>query len=422
MARAAPMADRISDDMLPEFLQFCVANAKMNMAEVAVQTAMFKKKKVEVKLDLSKVKQMKGGRYYIHIGKKLADEVGKEMFAAATEEQLIDQLYEAFFGESKLTLREAYGRWQRYRADIGTSPKTQKENANDWNRFLDKSELADKPVVKITVLDIKDFFMVMTKDYAVTWKKLSNVRGMLNGIMIRCVELGLIDNNPVMNVDYSRIKRRCRPVQDTRSDYTVEEKKAILEYLRSSNNPYDLAARFAFNVFLRVGELIAIKYKDIYDGFVHINRSTRREQDVSFDKNGQIRFGRINYRTEDRMKGNTEAGFHVVPLNREALEVVELTHALYPDSEFLFNNKGHQLEAGTINRHIRRACEAVGVTYRPSHQIRFTNAALLYDAGVPVEQISPMLGHSNTATTLHYIRKKKPTEATSQIVRDVLTA
>lgn len=422
MARAAPMADRISDDMLPEFLQFCVANAKMNMAEVAVQTAMFKKNKLIEKIDLSKVKQMKGGRYYIHIGKKLADEVGKEMFAAATEEQLIDQLYEAFFGESKLTLREAYGRWQRYRADIGTSPKTQKENSNDWNRFLEKSELADKPVVKITVLDIKDFFMVMTKGYEVTWKKVSNVRGMLKGIMIRCVELGLIENSPVMNVDYTQIKRRCRPVQDTRSDYSIEEKKAILEYLRGSYDPYDLAVRFAFNVFLRVGELISIRYEDVYDGFLHVKRSTRREQDVSFDKNGQIRFGKINYRTEERMKGNTEAGFHAVPLNREALEVVELVHRLYPDSEFLFNNKGQQLEAGTINRHIRKACEAVGVTYRPSHQIRFTNAALLYDAGVPVEQLSPMMGHSNTATTLHYIRKKKPTEATSQIVRDVLTA
>ena len=365
---------------------------------------------------------MKGGRYYIHIGKKLADETGKEVFAAATEEKLIDQLYEAFFGKCKLTLREAYDRWQRYRADIGTSPKTQKENSNDWNRFLEKSELADKPVVKITVLDIKDFFMVMTKGYEVTWKKVSNVRGMLKGIMIRCVELGLIENSPVMNVDYTQIKRRCRPVQDTRSDYSIEEKKAILEYLRGSYDPYDLAVRFAFNVFLRVGELISIRYEDVYDGFLHVKRSTRREQDVSFDKNGQIRFGKINYRTEERMKGNTEAGFHAVPLNREALEVVELVHRLYPDSEFLFNNKGQQLEAGTINRHIRKACEAVGVTYRPSHQIRFTNAALLYDAGVPVEQLSPMMGHSNTATTLHYIRKKKPTEATSQIVRDVLTA
>ena len=43
MACRAPKADGISDDMLPEFLQFCMANGTMNMAEAAKMRAMFKK-------------------------------------------------------------------------------------------------------------------------------------------------------------------------------------------------------------------------------------------------------------------------------------------------------------------------------------------------------------------------------------------
>ena len=414
---------RISaDDGAEALLSFLVDSGKMNVAEIAESKAMLKENKVGKVVDLTKIKVMKSGRHYIHVGTKLAESIGKEMFAAKDRESLIDKLYEACFGENRMTLRDAYHKWQKYRYDIGTSPKTMKENNNDWNRFFEKSELADMPLRDITVIEIKDFFMIITKGHAITYKRFICVRGLLNGIMLRCIELGIIKNNPVMDIDYTLIKRRCKPVSQMKKDYTPEEKRNILEYLRESDNIYDLAVRFAFNVFLRIGEIISLKYADVSDGFININRSTRREQEISFGKDGKIKFGKIHYETEERLKGNTEAGFHAVPLNKEAYEVIEKVHMMNPDDEYLFMNNGNQLEAGTFNRHIRKACEAVGVEYRPSHQIRFTNAAIVFDSGIRLEELSSMLGHTNTATTLHYIRRKEPDKNTAEIVRTVLTA
>jgi hypothetical protein len=47
---------------------------------------------------------------------------------------------------------------------------------------------------------------------------------------------------------------------------------------------------------------------------------------------------------------------------------------------------------------------------------------IVFDSGIRLEELSSMLGHTNTATTLHYIRRKEPDKNTAEIVRTVLTA
>lgn len=73
-----------------------------------------------------------------------------------------------------------------------------------------------------------------------------------------------------------------------------------------------------------------------------------------------------------------------------------------------------------FNHHLKRTCEALGITYRSSHQIRFTNATLFAEAGIPITEISTMLGHSNTATTMHYIRQSKVSAATVTKIENLL--
>ncbi|MFR5914067.1 MAG: tyrosine-type recombinase/integrase [Blautia wexlerae] len=58
--------------------------------------------------------------------------------------------------------------------------------------------------------------------------------------------------------------------------------------------------------------------------------------------------------------------------------------------------------------------------YRSSHQIRFTITTMLYEAGVPLNQLSTMLGHSETRTTLHYIRQQSVDPKSSTIMINTL--
>lgn len=51
---------------------------------------------------------------------------------------------------------------------------------------------------------------------------------------------------------------------------------------------------------------------------------------------------------------------------------------------------------------------------------RFTVATLLYDEGVSITKLSSLLGHADTATTWHYIRKNSPDEATINAMKALL--
>ena len=101
-------------------------------------------------------------------------------------------------------------------------------------------------------------------------------------------------------------------------------------------------------------------------------------------------------------------------------EIIEQTHELYPDNEFLFMRDGKQIIPDTFNEQLQKVCNHLGIRYRSSHQIRFTVATLLFSKGVPITELSTLLGHADTAITWHYIRKQETTDDTLLKMQAVL--
>ena len=68
---------------------------------------------------------------------------------------------------------------------------------------------------------------------------------------------------------------------------------------------------------------------------------------------------------------------------------------------------GQPIYADSFNEHLK-------------NKIRFTITTMLYEAGVPLNQLSTMLGHSETRTTLHYIRQQSVDPKSSTIMINTL--
>ena len=70
---------------------------------------------------------------------------------------------------------------------------------------------------------------------------------------------------------------------------------------------------------------------------------------------------------------------------------------------------------GNMNRHLDMLCERAGVPRIRFHDLPHSCATLLYDQGVPIEQIQDVLGHSPpTLTKTIYV------ESTRKIQRDAI--
>ena len=393
-------------------LQFSVPSITMTMEEVTELYETMRKENILKKYcDTSKIKERRAGKYtqfYILIE-------GKQ-YSAKTHKALINKLFDLFCGDTVITLDEAYKEWILWRASVNTQSKTLKENMNEWNGFIRDTAFAKMQVAKIEILDFENFLYDITKDFAITSKRLSNIISVLNGIMRRCVSRQIIQHNLLADVDKKIFYNRCKPQNTQKENYSAEERQRILNYLEDKTDAYSLAIRFSFYLPLRFSETAAIKYSDIQGNKLSIQRAQRTCQKMNDDLTFEER-----YRTnEERIKGNKQTGFRTVGLTPTALSIVELVHSLYPDNEFLFMRNGKQILGDTFNEQLKKVCKNLNIKYRSSHQLRFTVATMLFQAGMPITKLSVLLGHSNTEMTWHYIRQQTPDEEDLELMESVL--
>lgn len=301
-----------------------------------------------------------------------------------------------------LTLEEFYKEWLLYRRDdSGVKPKTVQENAVDWNKFFKDTELAKKPIKEINHLTLIEFFEKITKNRKYTRKRISNARSVINGIMKYGVKKKLIINNPISNVDFSEFS--YKPTENQCNNvFSTKDVVTLLWHLKEIKEPdsYELAIQLFFYLFIRIGELKALKWEDV--DFDEKNIYIRRQLTLERELKNDLTFSK---RTDepDAPKGHTSRGFRKQPLTDEAIAILKKVHSQNPNGEYIFEHNGNPLTTDTFNRRLRKYCQECGITYHSSHKIRFYNASVAYN-GENLAIISKLMGHADLATTLRYLR------------------
>lgn len=151
-------------------------------------------------------------------------------------------------------------------------------------------------------------------------------------VLRRCVSRKIIPHNLLSDVAKTIFHNRCKPANSVKDNYSIEERQKILDYLQDETDAYSLAIRFVFYLPLRFSETAAIKYSDIRDGKLRIQRAQRTCQKMNADLSFEPRY----LTNDERIKGKKKTGFRTVGLTPTALSIVELAHKLHPDNEFLF--------------------------------------------------------------------------------------
>ena len=96
-------------------------------------------------------------------------------------------------------------------------------------------------------------------------------------------------------------------------------------------------------------------------------------------------------------------GFRKQFLTDEALKILHKAKELNPNGIYVFEPNGEIMTTDSFNRRLKKYCKEAGVPYHSSHKIRFYNASTAFD-GNNLTTLSYLMGHSETATTLHYLR------------------
>lgn len=214
-------------------------------------------------------------------------------------------------------------------------------------------------------------------------KKFSNnynkqLYSMLKCFLEFCIKKGYISSTILY--DFTPIALK---IEYKRTDfYTYKEFKKFIKGF--DNIVYKTFFEFMFYTGCRPGEAMALKFYDINDNYVTINKT--------IDEHGKREIG-----TPKTISSNRTI-YISNKLRRDILKLYNYYNGATNDY-FIFGGI-KPLTPTTINRYKIRACDKRNIRPIKLHQFRHSHATYLLNKKIDIHIISKRLGHSKVSTTL----------------------
>lgn len=231
-----------------------------------------------------------------------------------------------------------------------------------------------KKIDKVKPMDVEKFIQWL-KQKGLKPNSIVNIRGYLMAIYNKAVELELVEKNPVTNIKVKKEKPK-------KMAWTVEEAQMFLGEVQD-RSIYWPVYYFALYCGMRIGEITALKWGDIKNGMVSIERTAAQVD------------GKWIIQTP-----KTEGSVREVPLN-ESLQRVISEWEKEKRNDWLFPGKDQFIIPNTIRNDFYRLIKETGLPKINFHDLRATHITMLLDAGVPVHIVSKRVGHSDISMTLN---------------------
>lgn len=230
------------------------------------------------------------------------------------------------------------------------------------------------------------------------------------------IDQEIIVENPMNGICIKSKFRAIRKQNNGTKVYLNDEYDKLDDHLEKANTMEALCIQMMFQLGVRIGEVVALKFSDINYGKIAIQRM--EENIVLAD--GDI-FKSAGTKIVEHLKKENESEYRFIPLTDKALEIIEKAKELNPNDEFIFVRDGERLTKRIVTYWLSKYCKEAGITYKSPHCTRRTTASRLHTAGMPLDMIRDILGQVDEKTTLGYIYNPNTEEENRAIMNNALT-
>lgn len=243
-----------------------------------------------------------------------------------------------------------------------------------------------------------------------SYKTVKNIRGVLSSAYEYAIENSYIKDNPVLK---SRMPSFAHSIKSDVPEYSAEQVRKLLLFAKENDSHIYIFLLLALYTGLRKGELLALTWDDVdYDKkLLRVNKS---------------RTGSRKAITAQITTPKTESSNRKIPLNDTVLEALKAEKKRQDEYSAMLGN-GYDKSSSfiirtvlgkpyvnlcAINRVVNRLTEKAGLPHCTIHGFRHSVASILDDNGVPIQDISVLLGHESVQTTERiYINRRKTAKA-----------
>lgn len=251
--------------------------------------------------------------------------------------------------------------------------------------------LGNKQLNTVAHADIQIFANRCT-GYA--YKTVIKIKCDVNAIFRTAAQNGLIAKNPTEKIDW--------PYKYNGTHRALEEWERELITQNWHVHNIGIMAMIMLYAGLRRGEAIALRWSDVRDGYIHVERAAHFE----------------GSKTVFAETTKTPAGVRVIPVLpplARALESVERKGELICLSYhgLIYTNSSNRCNWITFCKKLQKLSPDHKIFIR-QHDLRHTYATMLYDAGVDIKTAQYLLGHADISMTMKiYTHLSEKTKSSS---------
>lgn len=377
-----------------------------------------------------KVFQDKDGRWKTTLPDK-TKKTGRKLIAksskAALEDIIIQYYANSETNESSYTLRKLYPLWIEMKDSHSASPSYAKRIDSDWNKYYEDNEISDVPITALDYIQLDNWANKMIRKHSLSKKQYYNMSMIIRQCLDYACELKVVTDNPFnrIKINSKLFRKVAKPEDETQvylEDEQIEVRNLILaRYEKNPKSVTALAILFNFQLGLRVGELVAIKWTDITkNGYLKIQRS--EITDYTVDEKGKRH--RAGKKIVEFTKSN--AGFREIYLNQEAQKILDLIrdrndkYDLHDEDYIFVSSIGNRITSQRINNYLYDMCKTLGIEKKSSHKIRKTFISSLFDTGMNINKIREIAGHEDGRTALNnYCFDRRADVVTEKMLDDI---
>lgn len=169
---------------------------------------------------------------------------------------------------------------------------------------------------------------------------------------------------------------------------SIQEQDCLVEYLKNDMDIYKFGVLFALYTGVRIGELCALKWEDVKDDAIIINKTMQRLSKVN-EKGTELIV----------LDPKTYTSVRTIPLPACLKDYVEKFRSDNTNDNFLSNEQYKIIEPRVMQYYFQSYIENLGLPHASFHALRHSFATRCVELGVDTKTLSTILGHSSVITT-----------------------
>ena len=388
-------------------LQFIKENSNINLSnenDVADWLEQMNKAKVIANHPYKITEMVKHNETYFLT--YLYDETKKNhrrQITAKSKSDLENKIYENYLKTQVKTFANVYSEWYENSYKGKVKIETYTRMGTDYTRFLKDTAFSKKGIADIDVCDVEDVVHNAILKFKLKKQGYKNLKSLLNGVFNYAKKKKYITENPMEFATFSTANI-VAPKKEQKEDvvFTTEEanllKQTITEDKANFKTSLPFGILLSFQLGLRVSELIALKWSDVENNKIHIQR-----QEICYTLNVDDKKQTIHKIVEHT---KTKAGERILPLTAEALsllaDIKEWNEQQNIVSEFIFADKdGNNFNRQRFNTRLYRYCDLANISKKSSHKIRRCVISTLLDNVKNKDSVRAFAGHEKIQTTFN---------------------